>query len=219
MIITITNQKGGSGKSTLSALIVRALISEGHDVLAVDCDPQGGLTSLLGMTGKPGLYDAILGDQVEPLKINGIRGLGADHRLDKVAYTLSPYEIQQILKKYKADYIILDTPPTVQGISRAAAIAADLILIPADISQTTAGPTMYTLESLEAIKKKGKVLFIGKEPKPEAHGYKAGVFAEFKKTIKKNYVGIIPQTITAQKAAAGLGNVPKSIIEIIRGLV
>jgi len=218
-IITVTNQKGGCGKSTLSALIVRTLSAEGYDVLAVDCDPQGGLSSLLGAKQKPNLYDALLGDIVTPEQIGAFQILGADHRLDKIAYTLPPYEIETILKNHKNQFVVIDTPPTVQGISRAAAIASDVILIPADISKTTLTPTIYTIEALTAIKKAGKVLYIGKAPKADSHGFIKSVYDEFQDGIGKSYAGFIPRSANAQKAAIGQSKVPSAISEIIRGLI
>lgn len=217
--ICITNQKGGSGKTTLAALISLTLAMDGRDVLCIDGDPQGGLTALLGADPGRGLYDALMGDDILPINVRGLRLLGADHRLDKIAYTLPPYEVQEVCGKYTAEYIVIDTPPTVQGISRAAATAADTIIIPADIAKTTIGPTLYTIDALAKIKKKGKVLLIGKEPKPENHGYTADLFTEFSNALKKDYGGTIPRTAGAQKAAAGLQKVPASIASIIRGLL
>jgi len=48
MIITVANQKGGVGKSSAAAILVKAIAADGSKVLAVDCDhPQGGLTRFL----------------------------------------------------------------------------------------------------------------------------------------------------------------------------
>jgi len=219
LIITVINQKGGSAKTTTAALIALYLSSSGKDVLCIDTDPQGGLSALLGAPAAPGLYEALMGDDVQPVEVRGLRLLAGDHRLDKIAYTLPPYDVREVVKKYAADYIIIDTPPTVQGISRAAAIAADLVIIPADIARTTIGPTLYTLDALRQVEKAGRVLLIGKEPKDDAHGYTAELFREFRKALKKNYAGMIPKTAAAQKAAAGLQKVPAGIAATIGGLL
>ncbi len=218
-IIAVTNQKGGSCKTTTAALIARSLAATGRDVLCLDCDPQGGLSSLLEAPKGPGMVEALMGAEVVPLVASGVRILTASYKLDKVAYTLGPYELRDLVKNYTAEYIIMDTPPTVQGISRAAAVAAGVVLVPTDISKTSMGPTLYTLEALGTIDKVGRVLFIGKEPKPDAHGYTADLFEQFKKSTGKAFAGILPRTTTAQKAAAGVSRVPAALSEIIRGLV
>ncbi len=219
-IITITNQKGGSGKTTLSILVALAISEQGGRVLCVDCDPQAGLTALLTGSIEPraGLYDYIIDDTLTPAEVRGLSLLTSDHRLDKIAFTMSPYSLQG-LKKAKYDAIIFDTPPTVQGISRAAAMVANTILIPADISKTTIAPTVYTLEALREIKKPGRVVFIGKEPKPGAGGYTAALYSEFLAAVDGSFTGILPRSIAAQKAAAGAGKIPTALIDTIRGVI
>ena len=219
--ITITNQKGGSAKTTTAALVALYLAAAGKDVLCIDCDPQGGLSALLGVSGTngAGLYEALMGDDVRPIEARGVRLLPADHRLDKIAYTLAPYEVREVVKRYAAEFVVIDTPPTVQGISRAAAIAADLVIVPADIARTTLGPTLYTLDALRQVERAGQVLLIGKEPREDVHGYAAELYREFRKALKRSYAGTIARSAAAQKAAAGLQKVPAGIAATIGGLI
>ena len=44
MIITITNQKGGTGKTTTAAAMLAGLSKRGYRVLGIDLDPQTNLT-------------------------------------------------------------------------------------------------------------------------------------------------------------------------------
>lgn len=65
--LTIAMQKGGVGKSITTVNVAGALADRGHDVLAVDADPQGGLTVKLGFReryrqAEQSLYD-VLSDQ------------------------------------------------------------------------------------------------------------------------------------------------------------
>ena len=214
MKIAITNQKGGSGKSTLTLLLAETLKTMGS-VLLIDCDPQGGITSLLNVKGA-GIFELLTGNMVGPIHVRGLDIFPADHRLDKIAYTLPPFELQDIIH-FDYDYILFDTPPTVQGISRACAICADKIIIPADISKTSLQPTLYTIEELKKSKKKGGVLLIGKEPKPEAKGFHADLYREFYTAIQDNYVGTLPKSANAQKAACGLSKIPTAISDILKG--
>ena len=109
--------------------------------------------------------------------------------------------VKEDVKDY--DYIILDNPPTVQGISRAAAIFADQIFVPADISIQTLGPTLYTLKSLEEIEKKGKVLLVGyKEPKENSGGYMTELMRRFNTELNGSIFGTIPRNVTTARAVA-----------------
>ena len=208
MIITISNQKGGSGKTSTSVLLTLALASKGKTVLAVDCDPQAGLTSFLLPEDEehPGIFDLLIGDPVSPVHVN--RGgiifdvIPADHRLDKIYATLSPFELKKEFLKMNYDYIVFDTPPTVQGVSRAAAIISDRIIIPADISRATIKPTLYTLSSLKEIEKSGAVILIGKEPKNETKGFMADTTRKFITALGDSYYGTIQKSVTLQKAVS-----------------
>jgi len=217
--ICVTSQKGGCGKTTTAALIALTIAAEGKRVLCIDCDPQGGLTSLLGAEPGPGVFELIIKTAAEPVQARGVDLLRADHRLDKVAYSMTPRDIARVVNSFDHEYIIIDTPPTVQGISRAAAQAADMVIIPADIAITTIGPTLYTLEALDDIDRATRVLLIGKDPKEGTRGFYADLYREFHDRIKPRYAGTIPRTAGAQKAAAGLQRVPRAISNIIGGIL
>lgn len=204
--ICVTNQKGGSGKTTTAVLLALSLAGTGRRVLTVDCDPQGGLTAFLvpDDNDRRGLFDLIVGEQVDPVTVN--RGgitfdlLPADYRLDKIYASMSPYELEKHFNS-GYDFIIFDTPPTVQGITRAAAMVSDLIIIPADISRATIKPTLYTLTALQEIKKTGRVYLIGKDPDGR-QGFTADTARDFIGHLGRAYGGTIPKSVTVQKIAA-----------------
>jgi len=98
---------------------------------------------------------------------------------------------------------VFDTPPTVQGISRAAAMISDEIYIPSDISIPSLGPTMYTLKSLEDIEKSGSVVLIGfREPREGGKGYTDKITREFLSKLNGTFKGSVPKNITMAKAIA-----------------
>lgn len=105
MIIGCLNQKGGVGKTTLSVNIAAALAQTGVRVLLIDADPQGSaLDWATAREGEPLL--SVVGFPRKTL-----------HR-----------EIDQIGQGY--DHIIIDGPPRVEELARAAIMASDIVLIP-----------------------------------------------------------------------------------------
>jgi len=202
--ICITNQKGGSGKTTFSALLIKWLSSMGKNVLAVDCDPQGGLTSLLHgePDGNNNIFDLLMDEDVKPLQKELFSLYQADQRLDSIYATVQPFILQDLFNGLDYDFIIFDTPPTTQGISRAACLCADKAIIPADISRPTMRSTLYTVKALKNIKKKASVYLIGKDPGDKT-GFTANLTREFMTALKGNFKGFIPRTVAIQKIVNG----------------
>lgn len=197
--IAIINQKGGAGKTTLAALLAKSL----PGCLAVDLDPQAGLTALLaGEPDGPGVFDLIMGDEVKPRECEGFHLLQADERLDAIYGTVQPFIIKAVLKPYRYQFIVMDCPPTVQGISRSAALAADIIITPADISPQAKRSTLYTIRVLKEIKKRTRVYLVGKEP-GDARGTIANLTREFVAALGDAFAGFIPKSVSVTKAAAG----------------
>ena len=105
MIISVQNQKGGVGKTTLAIHVSHALCLFGYKVLLIDADPQGSAR------------DWAASRQSEPL----FSVMGIDRpSIHK--------EIPLIAPNY--DHILIDGPPRVTELARSAIVAADLVLIP-----------------------------------------------------------------------------------------
>lgn len=157
MILTITNQKGGIGKSTTAQNIGAGLAKRGYKTLLIDLDAQANLTLATGLKSADiaGTAFEILQDKssikavdcIADLKDNLyiipaslklsqadllITGIGKELRLKKA---LEPI-------KDKFDFIVIDTPPSLGILTVNALTTADKVIIPAQAD----------LFSLEAIK-------------------------------------------------------------------
>ena len=104
IIISVLNQKGGSGKTTISSNLAHAIALDGRKVLLVDSDPQGSLRD----------WNEANGGELIPV-------VGLDRE------TL-PKDLKAISDGY--DFVIIDGAPQIAKMSVAAVKAANLVLIP-----------------------------------------------------------------------------------------
>lgn len=211
MKIAIVNQKGGSGKSTTAVLLVKSFADAGKKVVLIDCDPQGGASTLFESERKPGLFDVLAGlcEPSEALHASkaftNVRILPADFRLDQVFVSADPFALESVVDSIEADAIVFDTPPTLQGLTRAAIIAADRILIPCEMSETAFDPTAYTVETVRRLKKEPEVLISGYKSPEQTSGSTKLLSERYTEAFKGCFAGTIPRSLTAAKLATPKG--------------
>lgn len=143
-VITITNQKGGVGKTTTAHVLSCGLAGRGFRVCAVDLDPQTNFTYTAGImpgAAQPTLYELFKGSATSSLQavkpteagfsiIPGSLDLaGADMEFTQTGREFILKGILQPLKD-NFDYCIIDTPPTLGILTVNALTASDRVIIP-----------------------------------------------------------------------------------------
>lgn len=111
-VITVAQQKGGAGKTTLAVNLAVALLKRGASVALLDTDPQGSLGRWF-MTRRETLGEA-------GLEFSTSSAWGVSYEVEK-------------LKKL-VDVVIIDTPPKVDSDLRPALREADMVLVPISAS-------------------------------------------------------------------------------------
>ncbi|MGI6154155.1 MAG: ParA family protein, partial [Christensenellaceae bacterium] len=149
-VISISNQKGGCGKSTVSFNLAAGLSRKRKSVLCIDNDPQGNLTMSMGHH-KPddlsytisNIVEKIADDQpFEPEKgvlthDEGVDLMPANIQLSGFeAALINVYGREAILKQYvdrirdNYDFVLIDTSPSLNMLTINALTASDTIIIP-----------------------------------------------------------------------------------------
>ena len=125
-VITIAQQKGGAGKTTMAAHLAVAWAASGkRRVAVVDIDPQGSLTQWYKVR------EAALGENETNLTFATISGWRVRSELDRLKHT--------------HDLIVIDSPPHTDAEARTAIRAADLVVIPMQPSPMDVWATSATI--------------------------------------------------------------------------
>jgi chromosome partitioning protein len=153
--IAVANFKGGVGKTTTTMTLAQGLSLKGHRVLAIDCDPQGSLTTLFGILPDTEVDESntilpvCLGSEtsiapaIQQTYWSGIDVVCAAPLLFAAEFGLparqmneTGFEFWNVLNialddiRDQYDVIIIDTPPALSYVTINALMAADGILMP-----------------------------------------------------------------------------------------
>jgi chromosome partitioning protein len=167
VIITIANQKGGVGKTTTSINLAAAFALMGHKTLLIDMDPQANstVTFMDRSEQKHSVFDMLentdmpFEEVAQPTSIINLSLLPASIALAKLESKLigeidGHFRLKDKLDtfKYKFDYIIIDTPPTLGLITINSFVAATHLIIPIQASYFALEGTDDLLDTFEKVR-------------------------------------------------------------------
>lgn len=177
-VLTVSNQKGGVGKTTSVVNLAAALAHAGLKVVVIDSDPQGNASTALGIEhrqGTPSVYNVIiesvpLADILQPcphyenllVAPSTIDLSGAE--IELVAKVSRETRLKRAVDAYVAshevDYVFIDCPPSLGLITLNAMVAAREILIPIQCEY-------YALEGLTQLMK--NIEMVTEHLNPDVH--------------------------------------------------
>jgi len=164
--VAVVNQKGGVGKTTTAVNLAAGLALAGRSTLIVDLDPQGNATTGLGLK-KEGLYPTIYhvllgGEPVQKAIVGAVTSglsllpsdidlVGAE--IELVGLERREYRLREALQAEggRAEFVIIDCPPSLGLLTINALVAADRVLVPLQCE-------FYALEGLAHLVKTIKLV-------------------------------------------------------------
>ena len=168
-IIAIANQKGGVGKTTTAINLSARLAEKGQKVLAIDMDPQGNMTSGLGVDkdeaektiydmiiGQAGIEEVIQKDVMENLDIlpTNIDLSAAEIELIGVENKefIVQKEVHKIRDRY--DFVVIDCPPSLSMLTINAMTTADSVLVPIQCEYYALEGLSQLIHTVELVKER-----------------------------------------------------------------
>lgn len=225
-IVTVSSQKGGTGKTTTACTVAHALAIKGYRTLIIDLDPQGQVASSLGRNHEPGIFNWIanpsgvwpLSDVVRTTGRTNLLMIPGDKSTSAGQVLLNHYgtvfsaltDKRRELEAATFDFVIVDTAPSVGGLQEAALVASDLVIVPTATDYLSTEGVARTVETLAILRKdrgwRGRVLGILPTFYDDVTKESAATLADLEKTFgaKMLLQPIHRATILRECAAEGV---------------
>ncbi|TFC91122.1 ParA family protein [Cryobacterium sinapicolor] len=172
-VITISNQKGGVGKTTTAVNLAAALARQGARVLVIDLDPQGNASTALGVEHRAetlSVYDVIVNDLEMAGVVQASPEFGslfcvpatihlAGAEIELVSLVAREQRLNRALEQHLKsmddpyDYVFIDCPPSLGLLTINAFVAAREVLIPIQCEYYALEGLSQLLKNIELIEK------------------------------------------------------------------
>lgn len=208
-VISVTNQKGGVGKTTTAVNLAYYLAKSGRSTLLIDFDPQGNATSGLGIdkqklertmvdviTGGASIHDIVLktnyknlfvAPTVPALANTEVELAQAEHRFSRLRQAIESNDVQY-------EFVIIDSPPSLSLLTVNGLIAAKYVLLPVQAE-------FYALEGLGQLLETMKLVRKAMNPTLELLGVlptmldsRTSLSTQVHEEIKKHFPGKVFST-------------------------
>ncbi len=144
-IVTVAQQKGGAGKTTLAINLAVHWAKQGRKVAILDIDPQASISAWAAMRDGRA--------KVAPLTVSAVSGWRTSTEIDRL--------------KQDHELVVIDSPPHAETAARAAIRASDLTVVPVQLSPMDLWATGATIEIARA-ERRPVVLVLNRVP-PRGH--------------------------------------------------
>jgi chromosome partitioning protein len=162
--LTVSNQRGGVGKTTSAITLARCLADLGKRVLLIDTDSQGSIAAVLGLKPAYSLYDLLI--QKQPFEQCIVP---AHERIDVLcsnrytveaesamsATTFREFTFEQVFTDYEGKYdaVIIDVAPSITLFQTCAMVYTQRILIPVDMDVLSVQGATSSIQAADTLNK------------------------------------------------------------------